>query len=90
MDIRPISIDDTRNVEVYLNMMLSVYRMLFSDKLKRWIPTRFIAQVDIGCPPDRCAWKRMDMVLLHMPWISRKEDKYKQGIRKHTNMNIPL
>jgi hypothetical protein len=39
MDIRPISIDDTRNVEVYLNMMLSVYRMLLSNKLKdvAWI-----------------------------------------------------
>jgi hypothetical protein len=34
MDIRPISIDDTRNVEVYINMMLNVYRMLLSDKLK--------------------------------------------------------
>jgi hypothetical protein len=32
----------------------------------------------------------MDMVLLHTPWIYRKEDKYKQGIRKRTNMNIPL
>jgi hypothetical protein len=34
MDIRPISIVDTRNAEVYLNMMLSVYWMLLSDKLK--------------------------------------------------------
>jgi hypothetical protein len=34
MDIRPVSIDDIRNVEVYLNMMLSVYWMLLLDKLK--------------------------------------------------------
>jgi hypothetical protein len=34
MDIGPISIDDTRNAEVYHNMMLSVYRMLLLDKLK--------------------------------------------------------
>jgi hypothetical protein len=26
--------DDTKNAKVYLNMMLSVYRMLLSDKLK--------------------------------------------------------
>jgi hypothetical protein len=34
MDIRSISNDGTRNAEVYLNMMLSVYQMLLSDKLK--------------------------------------------------------
>jgi hypothetical protein len=90
MDIRPISIDDIRNAEVYHNMMLSVYRMLLLDKLKKWIPTGSIAQLNIGCQPNRCAWKRMDMELLHIPWISRKEDKYKQGIRKRTDMNIPL
>jgi hypothetical protein len=33
-DIRSISIDDTKNPKVYLNMMLSVYQMLLSDKLK--------------------------------------------------------
>jgi hypothetical protein len=29
-----ISIDDNGNAKVYLNMMLSVYQMLLSDKLK--------------------------------------------------------